>query len=100
MNAASAPSRSWDVQARGRQRRLDRAAAALGPRLSRKFVEAEDVVALLEAAQLKLPSGIVLASIGPITSQAMRDLDLKPTVEATEHTIPALSSALADYFKA
>jgi uroporphyrinogen-III synthase len=55
---------------------------------------AQNLMALLEAAQLKLPSGIVLASIGPITSQAMRELGMEPTIEAAEATIPALVAAL------
>ena len=60
---------------------------------------AQNLVALLETASLKLPEGIVLASIGPITSQAMRDLGLDPTTEATEPTIPALIEALMECFK-
>jgi uroporphyrinogen-III synthase len=40
-----------------------------------------------------------VASIGPITSQAMRDLALQPTVEATEASIPALVSALASHWR-
>jgi uroporphyrinogen-III synthase len=60
---------------------------------------AQNLVVLLEAAHIKLPSGIVLASIGPITSKAMRDLDLQPTVEATEASIPALVSALASHWR-
>jgi uroporphyrinogen-III synthase len=55
---------------------------------------ARNLVALLEAASLTLPPNIALASIGPITSQAMRDLGLNPTTEATEPTISALVSAL------
>jgi len=55
---------------------------------------AQNLMALLEAASLQMPQGIVLASIGPITSQAMQDLNLKPTIEATEPNIPALIQAL------
>jgi uroporphyrinogen-III synthase len=54
--------------------------------------------ALLEQATLVLPASTALASIGPITSQAMRDLGWIPTVEASESTIPALVEALAGYF--
>ena len=56
---------------------------------------AMNLVALLDAASLKIPGGVVLASIGPITSQAMRDLGLEPTVESTESTICALVAALS-----
>ena len=59
---------------------------------------AQNLVALFEAAQVTLPAGIVLASIGPITSQAMRELNLKPTVEAREASIAALAVALAEWF--
>jgi uroporphyrinogen-III synthase len=53
---------------------------------------------LLEAANLTLPPNIVLASIGPITSQALRDLGHPPTIEAAEATLPALVHALAAYW--
>lgn len=56
---------------------------------------ARNLVALLEAANLTLPPNITLASIGPITSQALRDLGLPPTLEAPEPTMPALIQALA-----
>jgi uroporphyrinogen-III synthase len=53
---------------------------------------------LLEAADLSLPPGIVLASIGPITTTALRDLGHSPQIEATEPTIPALVQALETHF--
>ena len=56
---------------------------------------ARNLVALLEVSKLTLDPRIVLASIGPITSQALRDVGLSPTVEAAEPTIPALIEALA-----
>jgi uroporphyrinogen-III synthase len=59
---------------------------------------ARNLVALLEAANLTLPSGIVLASIGPITSQTLRDLGLEPTVEAPTSAIPDLVRAMETYF--
>ena len=55
---------------------------------------ARNLFALLEAANLTLPPNIVLASIGPITSQTLRDLGHEPTVEAPEPTIPALIQSL------
>ncbi|HEU5342627.1 uroporphyrinogen-III synthase [Edaphobacter sp.] len=59
---------------------------------------ARNLFALLDAASLVLPEKIVLASIGPITSQTLRDLGHPPHVEAAEHTIPALVHALAERF--
>ena len=56
---------------------------------------ARNLIALLEAANLTLPPTITLASIGPITSQALRDLGHPPTLEAAEPTIPALVQTLA-----
>jgi uroporphyrinogen-III synthase len=53
---------------------------------------------LLEAANLTLPPNIVLASIGPITSETLRDIGHPPTIEAAESTIPALVQALANFF--
>ncbi|MCL2660323.1 MAG: uroporphyrinogen-III synthase [Acidobacteriaceae bacterium] len=55
---------------------------------------ARNLVALLDAANLILPPSVALASIGPITSQSMRDLGLTPDIEALESTIPALVEAL------
>jgi uroporphyrinogen-III synthase len=59
---------------------------------------ARNLVALLETADLTLPTGIALASIGPITSQTLRDLGHQPTVEAPEPTIPALIQSLLRHF--
>ncbi|HEX7158239.1 MAG TPA: uroporphyrinogen-III synthase [Edaphobacter sp.] len=59
---------------------------------------ARNLVTLLEAANLTLPPAIALASIGPITSQALRELGLTATVESGEPTIPALVQTLADFF--
>jgi uroporphyrinogen-III synthase len=59
---------------------------------------ARNLIALLDTASLTLPSGIALASIGPVTSEALRELGLQPTIETSEPTIPALVKALADHF--
>jgi uroporphyrinogen-III synthase len=59
---------------------------------------ARNLVALLQEAGLVLPANVVLASIGPITSQSLREAGYEPTVEAGESTIPALLEALCDYF--
>ncbi|MCU1223016.1 MAG: Uroporphyrinogen synthase [Edaphobacter sp.] len=59
---------------------------------------ARNLIALLEAANLTLPPTITLASIGPITSQTLRDLGLSPHLEAAEPTIPALIQSLTAHF--
>jgi uroporphyrinogen-III synthase len=55
---------------------------------------ARNLVALLEVAGLRLPSGIVLASIGPITSQTLRELGHEVTVESAVPSISGLIEAL------
>ena len=57
---------------------------------------AQNLWSLLEAADVLVPEGTVLASIGPITSAAMRELGWEPTVEAAEATIPGLVQALME----
>jgi len=59
---------------------------------------AHNLVALLEAAQLKLPEAVTRASIGPVTSRALSQLNLPPHIEAKESMIPALVECLADHF--
>ena len=59
---------------------------------------ARNLCALLEAANLTLPPNITLASIGPITSEALHTLGHAPTIEAPEPTIPALVESLRVYF--
>ena len=54
---------------------------------------------LLEVAGLDLPRATVLASIGPITSQAMREAGLEPSVEAAAATISSLVEALCVVFR-
>jgi uroporphyrinogen III methyltransferase / synthase len=45
---------------------------------------------------LKIPSSLQIASIGPVTSQAIRDLGLKLTIEAKSHDIPGLVEAVLE----
>jgi len=61
---------------------------------------ANNLIALLDAAGLKLPDAVARASIGPITSRALRELGLPPHIEASEPTIDALADALAVHFRA
>ncbi|WP_353068975.1 uroporphyrinogen-III synthase [Tunturibacter empetritectus] len=59
---------------------------------------ARHLMGLLEVANLTLPPKITLASIGPVTSQELRDLGHEPSIEAAEPTIPALVQSLATHF--
>jgi uroporphyrinogen III methyltransferase / synthase len=43
---------------------------------------------------LKIPEGCKIASIGPVTTSALRRHQLKPHVEAVEHSIPGLVRAV------
>ncbi|TDA69346.1 MAG: uroporphyrinogen-III C-methyltransferase [Clostridia bacterium] len=47
----------------------------------------------------ELMRGVAAVSIGPVTSQALKDIGLAPTVEASEYTIPGLVRALVNYFQ-
>jgi uroporphyrinogen III methyltransferase/synthase len=58
---------------------------------------AKNFATLLGLDYLEKLGGIRIASIGPITSQTLRDLGLTPTIEATEFSIPGLVSAIAGY---
>jgi uroporphyrinogen-III synthase len=60
---------------------------------------AGNLVALLEAAGLTLPATVIRASIGPITSRALRDLGLPPHIEAAESTINGLVASLVAHFR-
>jgi len=59
---------------------------------------ARNLVAMLGDDAGQLLSSVVAASIGPITSQTARELGITVAVEATEHTMPGLVSALERYF--
>ena len=59
---------------------------------------ATNLASLLQTAGLELPAEMVLASIGPITSGAMRDLGWKVSLEASEATIGSLVTGLVTYF--
>ncbi len=59
---------------------------------------AQNLAEILTAANLGIPPQTILASIGPITSQAMRDLNLEPTIEARQSTIPSLVEALTKFY--
>jgi uroporphyrinogen III methyltransferase/synthase len=52
------------------------------------------------ALNLPLPAGLKTASIGPITSQTMRDLGLAVDIEAKQYDIPGLISAIRSFYGA
>ena len=55
--------------------------------------------AMAEALEkVPLPEGIKIASIGPITSDTLRKHGLRVDLEAKEHTIPGLVSAIERHF--
>ena len=56
---------------------------------------------LLRAAGFAtLPTNIATASIGPITSQTLRAHGISPTIEAAEHTVQGLVTAIVSCFSA
>jgi uroporphyrinogen III methyltransferase/synthase len=52
------------------------------------------------ALKLPLPAGLKTASIGPITSQTMRDHGLAVDVEAKQFDIPGLVAAVREFYGA
>ena len=60
---------------------------------------AKNLVELLGSIDKTIPSGIALASVGPITSTTLRELGYEPTLEAAEPTIESLVLAIARHFK-
>lgn len=54
-----------------------------------------NLLALCEAAGVELPHRVRRISIGPITSQTLRELGQSPDAEATEATVAALAKAVA-----
>ncbi|MBK5222538.1 MAG: uroporphyrinogen-III synthase [Acidimicrobiia bacterium] len=61
------------------------------------FTSASTVRGYVEAAGVEAVPPVV-ASIGPVTSEAARTVGLTVTIEAEEHTIPGLVSALVGWF--
>ncbi len=53
-----------------------------------------NLLVLLEADGLKMPPGIALVSIGPVTSRALREAGLEPSGEAGEATLESLCEAV------
>ena len=62
------------------------------------FTSASTVEHFLDLG-LPLPENLKIASIGPITSTAIRDNDLTPDIEASENNIPGLVQAILDHYE-
>ncbi len=60
---------------------------------------ARNLLRLLGEDAFRLLSGVLLASIGPITSETLRQAGLSPAIEAQEYTIPGLVRAIVAYFE-
>jgi uroporphyrinogen III methyltransferase/synthase len=58
------------------------------------FTSSSTVTNFMEAAGREALAGVRIASIGPITSEAIRAQDLSVDVEASPHTIPGLVQAI------
>jgi len=60
---------------------------------------AENLAAMLGAERFaRLLDGVVVASIGPITSKTCRKLGLEVRIEPAEYTLAALTDAMVGYF--
>jgi uroporphyrinogen III methyltransferase/synthase len=57
-------------------------------------------LAALLGDDFRVLDNAVIASIGPVTTAAARELGLSVTVEPSEHTIPALVAAIREYYEA
>ena len=60
---------------------------------------ARNLFALLEATGTTLPLSVVRASIGPITSATLDELNHPPHVESPEATVAALAETLVKYLR-
>ena len=49
--------------------------------------------------KVALPEGIKIASIGPVTSTAIKEHDLKVDIEAKDHSIPGLVAAVEKFWR-
>lgn len=59
---------------------------------------AVNLAGLMEAAGVGVPEGTVLASIGPVTSRAMRGNGMEPSFEAVEATVESLVEGMRGWF--
>lgn len=65
------------------------------PSTARHFAAAVERAGMDPSRALSL---VTVASIGPVTTEALRRLGVEPDVEPVESTIPALATALAEHF--
>ncbi|WP_022853829.1 uroporphyrinogen-III C-methyltransferase [Thermodesulfatator atlanticus] len=59
---------------------------------------AKNLLKMLGDDASALLKGVVLASIGPITSETLKKAGFPPQIEAKEYTIPGLVKAIVEYF--
>jgi len=52
------------------------------------------------ALGLPLPENLKIASIGPVTTSALKRHKLKPHIEAKQHDIPGMVAAIQEFFAA
>lgn len=50
------------------------------------------------ALKLKMPAGLKLASIGPVTTKTLKELGAKPSIEAKQHDINGLVQAITSFY--
>lgn len=60
---------------------------------------ARNLLELLETSGVELPSGVMLASIGPITSATLAELGYPAGMESTNADVVTLARELINYFK-
>ncbi len=51
----------------------------------------------IRSGKSKLLTGVLNASIGPVTSDTLREFELNVDVQAQEYTIPGLIKAISDF---
>ena len=61
------------------------------------FTSSSTVESFLDM-DLPIPEHLIIASIGPITSETLQSAGLQVDIEAKESNIPGLVSAIEDYF--
>jgi uroporphyrinogen III methyltransferase/synthase len=72
-----------------------RAAAALAKKTDWiTFTSSSTASNLIAACGAEFMSGVKIASIGPVTSQTLRNAGVAVTVEAASHTVPGLVEAI------
>ena len=75
--------------------------------LARLKAEGADMITFTSASTVEhflnlkvaLPEGIKIASIGPVTSTAIKEHDLKVDIEAKDHSIPGLVAAVEKFWR-